>query len=65
VLIADGADIKTVQTRLRHGSATTTLPTYTPLAGQGRVDPGVTVGAVIAARTASAGERSANGGGVD
>jgi integrase len=31
LLISDGGDIKTVQTRLRHGSATTTLRTYAHL----------------------------------
>jgi integrase len=41
LLISDGGDIKTVQTRLRHGSATTTFAhVRAPVAGQGRVDPG-------------------------
>jgi integrase len=31
LLIANGADVKTVQARLRHGSATTTLNTYSHL----------------------------------
>jgi len=31
LLIAHGADVKTVQARLRHGSATTTLNTYSHL----------------------------------
>lgn len=31
LLIADGADVKTVQARLRHASAKTTLDTYGPI----------------------------------
>jgi integrase len=65
LLIADGADIKTVQTRLRHGSATTTLRTYTHLWPDKDESTRGTVERVIAARIDSAGERLANGGGRD
>jgi integrase len=60
LLIADGADIKTVQTRLRHGSATTTLRTYTHLWPDKDESTRSTVERVIAARIDSAGERLAN-----
>ncbi len=41
LLIASGADVKTVQARLRHASATTTLKLLQPfVARQGRVHPG-------------------------
>ena len=46
LLISSGADIKTVQARMRHASARTTLDTY----GHLRTDAEEAVGAVIAER---------------
>ena len=65
LLIADGADIKTVQTRLRHGSATTTLRTYTHLWPDKDETTRATVERVIAARVARIEERLRNGEVVD
>ena len=50
VLIADGADIKTVQARMRHASATTTLNTYAHLWPDADESTRSTIGAVIAER---------------
>jgi integrase len=50
VLIADGADIKTVQARMRHALATTTLNTYTHLWPDADESTRSTIGAVIAER---------------
>jgi integrase len=61
LLIADGADIKTVQTRMRHGSATTTLRTYTHLWPDKDESTRATVDAVIAARVARTEELLRNG----
>lgn len=65
LLISDGADVKVVQTRLRHGSATTTLRTYTHLWPDEDESTRATVDRVIGARIASAEERLRNGGGSD
>lgn len=65
LLIADGADIKTVQTRLRHASATTTLRTYTHLWPDKDESTRATVERVIAARVASSEESLRNGEVVD
>jgi hypothetical protein len=40
LLIANGADVKVVQARLRHASATTTLNTHSHLAGLRRGNAG-------------------------
>jgi hypothetical protein len=50
VLIASGADIKTVQARMRHASATTTLNTYAHLWPDADESTRAAIGAVIAAR---------------
>jgi integrase len=50
MLIASGADIKTVQARLRHASATTTLDTYSHLWPDADESTRTAVGNVIAAR---------------
>ncbi len=52
LLIASGADIKTVQARLRHGSATTTLDTYGHLWPDADESTRSAIGAVISARQA-------------
>jgi hypothetical protein len=66
-LIADGADIKTVQARMRHESATTTLDTYGHLwfdAVEEFYDcdesTRATVGKVIVARMDSSSEATAD-----
>ncbi len=50
LLISSGADIKTVQARLRHESATTTLTTYSHLWPDADESTRSAVGAVISAR---------------
>ena len=50
LLIASGADIKTVQTRMRHASARTTLDTYGHLWSDADESTRSAVGAVIAKR---------------
>lgn len=50
LLIADGADVKVVQARLRHGSAKTTLDVYMHLWPDSDASTRATVGAVFAAR---------------
>src|SRR5262245_41837771 len=65
LLIADVADIKTVQTRLRHGSATTTLRKYRHLWPDKDESTRATVERVIAARVARTEERMRNGEVVD
>jgi integrase len=54
LLIASGADIKTVQARMRHASARTTLDTYSHLWPDADESTRAAVGAVIAARMESA-----------
>jgi integrase len=61
LLISDGADIKTVQTRLRHGSATTTLRTYAHMWPDKDETTRATVERVIVARVARTEERLRNG----
>jgi integrase len=51
LLIADGADVKTVQARLRHASAKTTLDTYGHLWPDRDESTRATIDAVFAART--------------
>ncbi|MDX6250455.1 MAG: hypothetical protein QOF10_3815, partial [Kribbellaceae bacterium] len=55
LLIADGADVKVVQARLRHASAKTTLDTYSHLWPDADESTRATVGAVLAARMDSLG----------
>jgi integrase len=55
LLIASGADIKTVQARMRHASATTTLDTYGHLWPDADESTRSAIGAVITARMASLG----------
>jgi integrase len=50
LLIASGADIKTVQARMRHASATTTLDTYGHLWPDADESTRIAIGAVIAER---------------
>ncbi|MET4432388.1 tyrosine-type recombinase/integrase [Mycolicibacterium sp. 624] len=50
MLIASGADIKTVQARMRHGSARTTLDTYGHLWPDADESTRLAIGAVIAER---------------
>ncbi len=50
LLIASGADIKTVQARMRHASATTTLDTYGHLWPDADESTRIVIGAVIAER---------------
>jgi integrase len=50
LLIASGADIKTVQARMRHATARTTLDTYGHLWPDADESTRTAVGAVIAAR---------------
>jgi hypothetical protein len=50
LLIADGADVKVVQARMRHASAKTTLDTYSHLWPDADESTRATVGAVLAAR---------------
>jgi integrase len=52
LLIASGADVKVVQTRLRHASATTTLNTYTHLWPDADESTRAAVGAVLVSRQA-------------
>lgn len=54
LLIADGHDVKLVQTRLRHASARTTLDTYSHLWPDKDEAARATVDGVLAARAASA-----------
>ena len=54
LLIASGADIKTVQARLRHANASTTLDVYGHLWPDADESTRTAVGAVIKARTAAA-----------
>jgi integrase len=54
LLIASGADIKTVQARMRHASARTTLHTYAHLWPDADESTRSAVGAVIAERLKSA-----------
>lgn len=51
LLIASGADIKTVQARMRHASARTTLDTYGHLRPDADESTRAAVGAVIRQRT--------------
>jgi integrase len=51
LLIADGADVKTVQARLRHASAKTTLDTYGHLWPDKDESTRAVIEAVFAART--------------
>jgi integrase len=51
LLIASGADIKTVQARMRHASATTTLDTYGHLWPDADESTRSAIGGVIAERT--------------
>jgi integrase len=53
LLIASGADIKTVQARLRHASASTTLDVYGHLWPDADESTRAAIGAVIAARLQS------------
>ena len=53
LLIASGADIKTVQARMRHASARTTLDTYGHLWPDADESTRAAIGAVIAERIAS------------
>ena len=53
MLIAAGADVKVVQARLRHASATTTMNTYGHLMPDADESARAAVGAVLAARAAS------------
>ncbi len=55
LLIASGADIKTVQARMRHATARTTLHTYGHLWPDADESTRSAIGAVIAERTASVG----------
>jgi integrase len=55
LLIASGADVKTVQARLRHASATTTLDTYAHLWPDADESTNAAVSAVITARLAAGG----------
>lgn len=55
LLIADGADVKVVQARVRHASAKTTLDTYSHLWPDADESTRATVGAVLAARMDSSG----------
>jgi integrase len=55
LLIASGADIKTVQARMRHASAHTTLDTYGHLWPDADASTRSVIGAVIAKRMDSAG----------
>ena len=50
LLIASGADIKTVQARMRHASASTTLDTYGHLWPDADESTRTAIGAVIAER---------------
>ena len=50
LLIADGADVKVVQARLRHASGKTTLDTYMHLWPDSDDSTRATVGAVLASR---------------
>lgn len=60
LLVADGADIKTVQARMRHESATTTLDTYGHLWPDADESTRATVGKVIVARMDSSSEATAD-----
>ena len=60
LLIADGADVKVVQARLRHASAKTTLDTYSHLWPDADESTRATVGAVLAARVDSSGATAAS-----
>lgn len=53
VLIAEGCDVKTVQARMRHSSATTTLTVYAHLWPDNDETTRTALGGVIAARVAS------------
>lgn len=53
LLIAGGADVKVVQRRLRHASATTTLNTYGHMWPDADESARAAVGAVLAARADS------------
>jgi integrase len=55
LLIASGADIKTVQARMRHATARTTLDTYGHLWPDADESTRSAIGAVIAERIASVG----------
>lgn len=58
LLIADGADVKVVQTRMRHGDASTTLRVYTHLWPDSDTSTKATIDRVLGSR----GERVANEG---
>jgi integrase len=57
LLIASGADIKTVQARMRHASATTTLDTYGHLWPDADGSTRTAIGAVIAERMKTAADQ--------
>ena len=57
LLIASGADIKTVQARMRHATARTTLDTYGHLWPDADESTRTAVGAVIAERIESTADR--------
>ena len=59
LLISSGADVKVVQARLRHASATTTLNTYGHLWPDADESTRAAIGAVITARMDSSGENAA------
>jgi integrase len=60
LLIAEGADVKVVQARLRHASAKTTLDTYSHLWPDADESTRATVGAVLAARVEGLTEQPRN-----
>jgi integrase len=53
LLISSGADVKVVQARLRHASATTTLNTYAHMWPDADESARTAVGAVLSARADS------------
>jgi integrase len=57
LLIASRADIKTVQARMRHASATTTLDTYGHLWPDADESTRIAIGAVIAERMKTAADQ--------
>ena len=61
LLIALGGDVKVVQARLRHASATTTLNTYAHLWPDADESARAAVGAVLAARADSMRTSGASG----
>jgi integrase len=59
VLIAEGCDVKTVQARLRHASAKTTLDVYGHMWPDKDETTRAAIGGVIAARMASSSDAPA------